>query len=197
MFCSNVNGWDSHRPLLYLALELTKQSTKKILELGCGEGSTPYLNKYIQDDNRNLISFDTNPEWLNKFSYMQSEKHKFVFQPDNFTFDAKNNEWYDRTPEITNWLDEVTEDGVSVCLVDHACGERRHSDIKRIYQKCDIMVIHDSEPQATGYMMNKIWNLFSYTLHFKKFGAWATLVSNKYDVSKFNNLELKNFILQK
>lgn len=188
---SDVAGWCNHRPLLYLALELSKDSNKPILELGCGDGSTRQLNQYIQTDNRNLISFDTNQEWLNKFNDLKSDKHEFVYQPDNYVFDVGSKTWYNKSLEIVNWLTDVTKDGISVCLVDHACGERRHSDIKLIHQKCDFIVIHDSEPQATGYMLDKIWGLFKYRLNIKTTGAWATIVSNKYDVTVFDGGKIK------
>lgn len=190
---SDVHGWCSHRPLLYLALELTKNSDKPILELGCGHGSTRQLNQYVQTDNRKLISFDTNQEWLNKFNDLKSNKHEFVYKPDNFAYDIPSEKWYDKTPELTDWLTDVSKDGISVCLVDHACGERRHSDMKLIYQKCDIMVVHDSEPEAKGYMMDRVWGLFKYKLSIKKWGAWATIVSNKYDVTKFHGMRIGVF----
>ena len=57
------------------------------------------------------------------------------------------------------------------------------------------MIIHDSEPQATGYMMNKVWPLFKYVIHFKQFGAWTTMVSNRHDVTKFDKMKIKEFEL--
>jgi hypothetical protein len=193
IFLDDVQAWSNHRILLYLGLELTKGSTKPILELGCGHGSTPHFNKYIQTDDRKVISFDTNEEWVNKFSQFKSDKHEFVYKPDNFAYDQKTEQWYDKTPEIINWLDNVSEDGISVCLVDHACGERRHSDLKRIHTKCDVIVIHDSEPPSTGYMMDRIWHLFKYVLHYKKNNLWASIVSNKYDVTKFDKMKIREF----
>jgi|LakMenEpi03Aug12_release.lakeMendotaPanAssembly.Ray.scaffolds.fasta_scaffold405496_2 hypothetical protein len=190
---NEVEGWCSHRPLLYLALEMTKSSNKPIVELGCGYGSTTQLNQYIQTDKRKLISFDTNQEWLNKFIHLQSNKHEFVYKPDNFAYNQESQEWYDKTPEIVDWLTDVSKDGISVCLVDHACGERRHSDIKLIHENCDFMIIHDSQPPATGYMMDKIWGLFKYKLNMKKWGDWATIVSNKHDVTKFDGMKIGNF----
>jgi hypothetical protein len=190
---NDVEGWCSHRPLLYLALELTKNSNKPIVELGCGDGSTIQLNQYIQTDNRKLISFDTNQEWINKYIHLESNKHQFVYKPDNFAYNQESKEWYDKTPEIVDWLTDVSKDGISVCLVDHACGERRHSDMKLIYNQCDFMVVHDSEPAATGYMMDRVWGLFKYKLNIKRFGAWATIVSNTHDVTKFDGMKIGEF----
>jgi hypothetical protein len=57
--CQSTNDWDSHRPLLYLALTKTKGP---IMEFGCGNGSTPLLKSYPP-----FHSFETNPEWALKF----------------------------------------------------------------------------------------------------------------------------------
>jgi SAM-dependent methyltransferase len=192
----NVQSWCSHRPLLQIALELTKGSNKPILELGCGFGSTEQLHKYVETDIRKLYSLDTNKEWLSKYKYLQNNKHELVFKQDDLRWDSEKLEWCDTSLDIPDWLDSVCKDGISVCLVDHACGERRHVDIKRIYEKCDIIVIHDTQPQATGYMMNKIWHLFQYRCNLIM-GDDATIISNKYDVGKLHKLKFKNFILQK
>lgn len=174
---SDIEGWCNHRPLMYIALELTKQSTKPILELGCGYGSTKQLHEYLEDDGRKLISFDTDENWLNTFKHLEAPNHSLIYKQDKDT---------------TEWLKEITSNEISVCLVDHAPGERRHSDIQLIHEKCDILVIHDSEPEATGYMLDKIWHLFKYRLDIKRNGAWATMVSNKYDFVGFNNLVISN-----
>lgn len=174
---NKIEGWCNHRPLMYIALELTKKSNSPILELGCGLGSTEQLHEYVKHDNRTLISFDTDENWLNTYKHLEGPNHKLVYKSDKDT---------------TEWLNEVTNDGISVCLIDHAPGERRHSDIELIYKKCDILIIHDSEPEATGYMLHKIWHLFKYRLDIKRNGAWATMVSNKYDFTQLNNTTLGN-----
>lgn len=175
----NVEGWCNHRPLLYLALEFTKNNKDPILELGCGNGSTNQLHQYIENDDRTLISFDTDKKWLDTFIHLQSKKHQFVYKKDE---------------EITDWLTNL-DTFFSVCLVDHAPGERRHKDISLLRDKCDIIVIHDSEPEATGYMLDKIWHLFKYRLDIKRNGAWASMVSNKYDFSAYNNTIISNYTL--
>jgi hypothetical protein len=72
-----------------------------------------------------------------------------------------------------------------VVLIDHAPGERRWIDVQKYAYSAKIIVIHDSEPAATGYMMDKIWGMFKYRKDYESPGAWATMVSNHIDVSKF------------
>lgn len=191
----NVESWCSHRPLLQIALELTKGSDKPILELGCGYGSTEQLHKYIETDIRKLYSLETNKEWLKKYDHLNSDKHELVFKQDGLKWDNEQMKWYDSIQDIPNWLDTVSKNGISVCLVDHACGERRHIDIQKIYNNCDIIVIHDTQPEATGYLLDKIWHLFKYRLNLIM-GDDATIVSNKYNVNKLSGLNFKDFVLK-
>lgn len=162
-FLNNFANWDNHRVLLWPALEAT---TGTVLELGCGDGSTPYLHSYCGEKERQLFSYDFNLEWSEKFRRFASGGHQI--------------KW------VTDW-DQVSIDHLSpdVVLVDHSPGERRWIDIERFAYKAKILVIHDSEPAATGYMLDKIWGLFKYRIDYKTDGAWATAVSNFVDVSKW------------
>lgn len=160
-FLKDVQGWDNHRYLLWPALEATKGD---VVEMGMGSGSTPFLHEYCTD--RRLFSYDNNAEWLNNFVNLRSGMHQISF--------------------ISDW-DNVSKQHpkVDVLLIDHAPGERRHIDVQLFANKAKIIVIHDSEPAATGYLMDRIWPLFKYRKDHESPGAWATAVSNFIDVSKW------------
>lgn len=180
-FLNDVSNWCNHRPLLYLALELSKVGG--ILELGCGDGSTKQLHCYSSLFKRPLISYDYNQEWIDKFSYLSSDLHSFK---------AIKNE-----NDLTRWMFETTSDNkISVCLVDHSPGERRWEDLRDITNRVDFVVVHDSESAATGYMLDKIWNLYKYRININTTGACAALLSNTIDITQFDNLKLGNFILE-
>jgi hypothetical protein len=155
-FLKDVQNWDNHRHLLWEAMELT---TGEVVEMGIGQGSTPFLHQYCKDANRRLFSYENNLEWYNKFTDLTSDFHTLTW--------------------TINW-DIVNEkhSRPAVVFIDHAPGERRYIDVGLFANKADIIVIHDSEPAATGYMMDKIWHLFKYRKDFKSEGAWATMVSN-------------------
>ena len=155
-FLKDVQNWDNHRHMLWEALELTNGD---VVEMGMGQGSTPFLHQYCKDANRRLYSYDNNLEWYNKFTMFASDFHTLTYTIDWDIVSKKH------TP--------------SVVFIDHAPGERRYIDVELFANKADIVVIHDSEPAATGYMMAKIWHLFKYRKDFKSEGAWATMVSNK------------------
>lgn len=163
-FLKNVQNWDNHRPLLWWALEQTKDLDLSILEMGCGEGSTPYLTEYCKKNKKNLISYDYSKEWADKYNAVH----------------------------VTDW-DSINHENYSVILIDHSPGERRHIDIEKLKDKCEYMIIHDSEPAAYGYMLDKIWHLFPYRKNLKTEGAWATIVSIKNEIPEIN---IKGFTIE-
>lgn len=162
-FLEGVQNWNNHLHLLWPALEATKG---EVVEMGMGQGSTPFLHQYCADTGRRLYSYDNNHEWFSKFTDYQSETHNLS--------------------HIVDWDDvSIVHKSPDVVLIDHAPGERRYIDVQRYANSAKIIVIHDSEPAATGYMMDRVWGLFKYRKDFESPGAWATAVSNFVDVSKF------------
>lgn len=98
-----ITAGDSHRILLIKALEMT---SGKVVEFGCGYGSTPYLVEYCKENNREFVSYDGSKEWADKFNSIY----------------------------VTNW-DDVNETDIGLLLIDHAPEERRGVDVKK-YKGC-------------------------------------------------------------
>lgn len=138
-----------------------------VIELGAGLGSTPYLKTYCYDHQRQFKSYDNNLEW--------ALKTKATF--------------------IDNWDTSDIWQECGLCFIDHAPGEHRHIAIAKMAGKADVIVIHDTEILATGYMLDKVWPLFKYQLHLnhRGGGAGAAIVSNKIDVSVYAGLQLGQF----
>lgn len=191
-FLSNVTDWNNHLPLLWLALEETKEGA--VIEFGCGDGSTRQLHDYCKANNRLLFSFDTSEEWLSKYRWMESDTHRFF-------------------RIINNW--ETVKDicpNPSVILIDHAPGERRIVDVKRFSDMNGIQVLHDTQPQPTAadYGYERIWHLFKYRVHLdagmnmempaegRHNRTWASAVSNTHDVTKWRgtNFNIENYIIR-
>lgn len=137
-----------------------------VCEMGCGYGSTPFLKEYCEFSKRNFLTLESTQEWALKF--------ESTFVEDWANYEHKE---YD------------------VLLIDHAPGERRYVDIENLKDKAKIIVIHDSEPEATGYMLDKIWHLFKYRCDVKTDGAWATAVSNSYDVTQWKGESIADFLI--
>lgn len=159
-FTTITSNWDSHRPLLWAALEATQGL---VVEMGIGEGSTPYLSEYCKERNRELVSYENNEEWYNKMKDRFS--HNIVY--------------------VKNW--DFVQVRPSLLFIDHAPGERRRVDLYRFSDIAKVVVCHDTEPAAEhGYKMGPVLDKFKYRLNYKTDGAWATAVSNFIDVTKFD-----------
>lgn len=159
-FLKDMNAWGSHRRLLWQALEATKDSVDPVIELGCGDNSTPHLLKYCEDHQRILFSYDSNKAWADKFGsdhVKDWEKHPL-------------------------WLQKY-----SVCLLDLAPGEYRRVALMKM--DADIIVIHDSEPagwNASDYHVRPLFPKFKYVkddVPDLRGQPWTTAVSNIIDVS--------------
>ena len=161
-FLYGVGNWNNHLHLLWPSLEIT---SGLVVEFGCGDGSTKQLHDYCEYKKRLLESYDFNKEWVEKYERLQTKSHRLYHAP--------------------NWND-VKLNNVDVLLIDHSPGERRKEDIKRYASIAKIIVCHDTEPAADhGYQMRAELAKFKYQFDYKSEGAWATVVSNFIDVTKF------------
>src|SRR5688572_10465804 len=99
-FLKGVANWDNHRVLLWQALEVT---SGEVIEMGCGDGSTPFLRKYCHDRKRMLWSYENNEEWFRRMQGYHGQGHHVV--------------------HVKDW-DEVSQKHIhpSVVLIDHAPG---------------------------------------------------------------------------
>jgi hypothetical protein len=167
-FLENVGSWDDHRILLWEALEITKESKLPVIEYGAGNGSTPYLRQYCLDNGRTFISYENNEEWAKECG------STFIISWDN--------------PDLYQLS--------SVSLVDCAPGEVRHEIMLILKDRSDIVVVHDSEAAATGYMLEKVWPFYQRrvnVINVDGAGAEATAVSNKYELHSFVGKTWNNF----
>lgn len=164
-FLKDVANWDNHRYLLWPALQVTEGP---VVEFGIGHGSTPFLHEYCSD--RKLYSYENNLEWLDQFKHLKSENHKLFF--------------------VKDW-DDVELDQVDVLLIDHSPGSRRKEDLAKYANIAKIIVLHDSEIpgwNASDYQVRPVFSKFKYTKDLQPEyhgGAWASILSNFIDVTKF------------
>lgn len=161
-----TGNWDNHKILLRLALDETNYSSNPILELGCGDGSSPALKEFCWDNLRECLSYDYDEEWAKKYGA-------------NY---------------VKDWdLDVDWNRKYSVALVDESPGEQRHLSLMLLKNTCDIVIVHDSEPAGEeGYRLNKIWNLYKYKVDLVSRGAWATAMSNTIDVTEWAKIDIQN-----
>lgn len=149
--------YDSHKPLLYLCLNYTVDGM--VMEMGCGDGSTPFLEGYCGWMERTFISLETNKEWADKYPY---------------------------TTLVSQYIGAFNKDiaKISVLFIDCAPGEIRKDLIAELANHADIIVVHDTEPGAEYvYHMAEVLASFKYRIDLHIDGAPSTTaVSNKWDV---------------
>ena len=92
-----------------------------ILEMGCGDYSTPLLHAICAASQRPLLTAETDASWMNLFLDLKRSWHQFQHVSDFYDWDNVGNGVY--------W---------SVILIDHAPGNRRVVDIRRFRKKADI-----------------------------------------------------------
>ena len=138
-----------------------------ILEMGCGDYSTPLLHALCSPKKRMLVSTDTDLQWLSLFLDLENNWHTFYF--------ISENAW-DRIGNDMHW---------SVVLIDHRPALRRVVDIERLRSKTDIFVVHDTELSAAQYYnYETTFSSFKYRYDYKRYATQTTLLSDRIDVEQ-------------
>lgn len=163
-FIGKIDNWCSHRRLLWQALEATQGH---VVEFGIGPGSTGVLDEYCRDNGRMLFSYENNKEWFDNFQYMHSGYHYMNF--------------------VNNWEEALYKhrEPVGVFFCDEAPGEIRRYNIAMFCNLAQIVIVHDSEPESTGYGIPLVAPLFKYRKDDRNFPAHTTAFSNFIDVSQW------------
>jgi hypothetical protein len=157
LFVSN-NDWDSHRELLYAALNNTNRA---IAEFGVGEGSTPLIRGFGVIGNRRTYHYENNRDWMFR-----------IGGPTEF---------------VRDWNEVELPSDVELLFVDCAPGEARKDLIAKFANDAKVIVVHDTEPGAEYvYGMKDVLNSFKYRLDYKPEGKpHTTAVSNFVNVTEW------------
>lgn len=160
-------NWGSHLPVLITAAIHT---TGPILELGCGDFSTPVLHALCLPEKRFILSADSDKNWIANFADLENDWHKFMHVP---VFADPNN------VQLELW-DSVNLQNCSVVFIDQAPMRRRPADVQRFKNSAEIIVVHDYEK------LNKdVFNDFKYKYVYDRYASQTIIASNFTDVTKF------------
>lgn len=176
-----TNDWNSHLPMLSLALRNSPEYT--FIEFGMGNGSTPLLKRYA----KYIASIEGNKEWRDKF--IEGYDNLFIqYMGDEVEVYRKGNhtvfKYYDF---ILNWISDpnVYPNHKEIWFVDNAPAEDRIKIIKAAKKHVPVIIIHDTEESAEYvYGLKEILSTFKYRLDFKPEGLPHTTA-----VSNFINVE--------
>lgn len=154
--------YGSHLPVL---TKLVQETKGPILELGIGLYSTPYLHYACLPTKRKLVSYENEEGWIRYFRDCRSDYHEINY--------------------IDDWDKLETDDFWDIIFVDHHPGFRRSVETKRLADKANYIVIHDSEPQNDpNVKYSEIYPLFKYRLDYTASFPHTTVLSNFIDVGK-------------
>lgn len=149
-----MDPYGTHLPILIKALALTR--TGPVLELGCGDYSTPILHEACVG--RQLLSLDSNVEYVERFASFQGDGHELRWVQSWDAIDLADRVW-------------------DVVLVDHYPAARRGHDIARLADRARFIVVHDSEDRI-NYGYDSVLPGFRFRYDYKRLHPWTTVVSN-------------------
>jgi len=156
-------NWGTHMAPLFVAVANTDGP---ILEMGCGDFSTPLLHALCAPNNRFLLTAESDEKWMKLFDDLKRDWHHFV-----------------HVQNISKWEDVGLGIHWSVVLIDHAPAKRRVVDIKRLRSYVDIFVVHDTERKYYDY--EPTLSTFKYKYTYRRYKITTTLLSDTIDVARF------------
>jgi hypothetical protein len=148
-----IDNWNSYRPFLYEALELTKNG--KVFEFGVGDGSTLLLKEYCKKNNREYKGFDYDKDWAKKYNAEIISDWNLIPIEELSVLFIDHSPGERRVDDIIRWANDAK------IIVAH-----------------DTEPAADH-----GYKMSKAWIYFKYVKHYETNGAWATMASNFFPLS--------------
>lgn len=177
-----INSFGTHFPVLATVAAWT---TGPILEMGCGDYSTPMLHGLCAPTKRTLVSTDAHKGWLELFTDMERDWHTFIYVP---AYEPENNQprniWI--SPNSNAWDTIGSDSHWGIVFIDHTPGLRRVVDIERLRPNTDIFVIHDTDDSTYGY--DRVVKTFKYTYEYRRYRSTTLVVSDTIDVAKFFEL---------
>jgi len=152
----------THIPMLTAILARAVESNSPILEMGCGHYSSYALSAFSKVTGRKVVTLDEKQDWIKDFKHLATDLHTF--------------QWVHKWEQCAI----IDEYKWSIVLVDHAPGERRKFDIKRLANNADYLIVHDTE--EAGYKYEPTLNKFKYRYDYNIVRPWTTVVSNFYNL---------------
>lgn len=157
-----ADDYASHYPILAATVA---RSAEPVMELGCGEGSTPMLHYMCKMGGRLLMTFDSDMQWVNKYTGYKHPQHIIRHVSD----------W----SRIRDFIPGAPRLGV--VFVDCAPGDARIKLIAQFRDEARFIVAHDSERDwGTGanYEYEKVKPLFRYVSEFRRWRPYTLVLSN-------------------
>lgn len=105
-----------------------------LLELGAGEGSTPFLSHYARMTGYPLLTLEQDAKWLETFRPLAHDKHMLLLCPE----DPRE------SPAFREWRG-------AVALVDFWPSLLRGPVLEALKGRAECVVCHDTQPEDAEY----------------------------------------------
>jgi hypothetical protein len=128
------HSYYTHQPFF---IEVLKHTSGNILECGCGDGSTLMIKKQIKDTSRQLVSLESNLEWLNKYMHLADSNHKlYHVEASSDDTDFVGNQWIE-------FIKKNNLNDFEVVFLDSCPWLSRKHCFDYFKDKAKIIIIHD------------------------------------------------------
>lgn len=155
--------YTTHISTLLAALRMTNGL---VIELGGGQSSTPFLHWVCKAQRRKLLTYENHDAYYNYCRKFQSKDH--------------------RIRKVDDW-DDIPAQECAVVFVDLHPSSMRHVMANRFKDHADLVVVHDTERDDDNYRNREIWPNFKYRYDFTEARPWTSVVSNKIDLTFFED----------
>lgn len=156
----NPSHWTFITPLV--AAVINTQGA--VLELGCGEYSTPLLHALCSADKRSVFTVDADVERINSFQEFGTSWHQMQCLSLSTKNSIKKRHW-------------------AVVFINKNIRKKYQDDLKKLYSNTDIFVIHDSNDIELDIVKQ-----FTYHYIYDRYNNHTLLLSNTINVEQlFNN----------
>lgn len=159
----------SHIPVL---VKLIQHIDKPVVELGMGWNSTPLLHWMCKEKKIDIVSLETDPEWIKNFDSFKSKSHFIALVERDWNLFV-----------IDSF---IPYNELGLVFIDHRPARKRRSSVKFFADKADFILLHDSElADNPAYKYTSIYGNFKYKYEYKSVGKPYTMIlSNKYDIER-------------
>jgi len=127
-----VDGYSTHQRLL---VKYLMRTSGPIVEIGCGNYSTPIIHEIAAAQGRTVLTLDSDAAWLSKFAKYTTPWHTFQ--------------------HVTSWDDWSPSGKFGLVFIDHTPGNRRPIEFIKLRDVSDVLILHDTE--AGGYDWKTIY----------------------------------------
>ena len=159
----NANLSKNYTTHMGVLVKVLLASRGTVVECGGGIFSTPLLHWMCKFMDRELITYENEPDYYAFERQFQSRQHRIRF--------------------VEDWDKISIPKHCGMVFIDHHPPKRRMVETLRFKDVADYIVIHDTERESREYNRPEVFKQFKYRYDWKDCKPWTSVVSNSKDLS--------------